>query len=126
SPDGRLAAVLREGLPYLAEQIRSRGVELGSQASDALQALVIGWHAPMLPPKLWPRKFAKHLDPSPWTGNIIGQRPSPNGAQQMTFAEILATDENFTQEGVEDFASFMEPDQAAAFLAKVAEVRQSL
>ena len=44
----------------------------------------------------------------------------------MTFAEILATDENFTQEGVEDFASFMEPEQAAAFLAQVAEIRNSL
>ncbi|MGI5274899.1 hypothetical protein ACQEUU_37600 [Nonomuraea sp. CA-218870] len=44
----------------------------------------------------------------------------------MSYAYTLATDENFTQEGVEDFASFMEPEQAAAFLAKVAEIRQSL
>jgi len=44
----------------------------------------------------------------------------------MSYAEILATDENFTWTGVEDFASFMAPEDGARFLAQVAEIRNSL
>jgi len=44
----------------------------------------------------------------------------------MSYAEILATDPNFTWTGVEDFASFMAPEDGARFLAQVAEIRNSL
>lgn len=35
------------------------------------------------------------------------------------FAQILATDPNTTQQDIDEFVSFMAPEQAAAFLAEV-------
>ncbi|MEU4514025.1 hypothetical protein AB0G05_31380 [Nonomuraea wenchangensis] len=39
------------------------------------------------------------------------------------FARILGNTEDLTQTDLEDFASFMEPDQAEAFLSEVNTVR---